>query len=209
MAAGGGASLESFAPHSSTPEPFSSFGFVQNLRADGKRVIFQSTEALVSRDNDGVQDVYEWEEQGQGSCTRTGGCVYLISSGHSATDNYLYAISATGNDVFFTTTDVLAAGDDNTVSIYDARVNGGFPETPEEPCEGEGCKPGIAPAPPLVEPGVPALGADDNVPNSPAKHCPKGKHKATRHGKQVCVKNKHHHKKHHRKAGKARKGAGK
>ncbi len=195
----GGAKLESPQTEQGDPEPFSSAGFVQNLRADGKRAVFESTEALVSRDNDGVQDVYEWEEQNVGSCTRPGGCVYLISSGHSAKDNYLYGISSSGDDVFFTTADLLVGGDNDTVSIYDARVDGGFPEVPEEECEGEGCKPDLTPAPPLVEPAVPALGADDNVHNSPTRACPKGKHKATRHGKKVCLKNHHHHKKHHAK----------
>ncbi|HEX5526691.1 MAG TPA: hypothetical protein VFX44_05775 [Solirubrobacterales bacterium] len=202
---GGGASLESPQTEQGDPEPFSASGFVQNLRADGRRAIFESTEALVSRDNDGVQDVYEWEEQNVGSCTRAGGCLYLISSGHSAKDNYLYGISSSGNDVFFTTSDILVGGDSDTVSIYDARVDGGFPEAPKEECEGEGCKPGLTPAPPLVEPAIPALGADDNVHKSPTKPCPKGKHRATRHGKKVCIKNKHHHRRHH----KAKKGAGK
>jgi hypothetical protein len=197
--ASGGARLESNQTEQGEPQPFSASGFVPNLRADGKRAIFESTEALVSRDNDGVQDVYEWEEQGQGSCTRAGGCVYLISSGHSAKPNYLYGISAGGDDVFFTTADVLVGGDNDTVSIYDARVNGGFPEVPKKECEGEGCKPEPSPAPPLVEPGVPALGANDNVTKPSTKPCPKGKHKATRNGKKVCVKNHKHRKKHHAK----------
>jgi hypothetical protein len=189
-----GASLQSVAPIQVSPEPFSGFGFVQNLRADGKRVIFQSTEALVSRDNDGVQDVYEWEEGGQGSCTRSGGCVYLISSGHSSSENYLYGISASGNDVFFTTSDILAGSDDNTQSIYDARVEGGFPEPVEEPCKGEGCRPVLSPPPPIVHSESGVRPESGNV-----KPCPKGKHKANRNGKQVCVKNKKHHKKHHAK----------
>jgi hypothetical protein len=204
----GGSTLQSYAINQGDPEPFTTSGFVQNLRPDGKRAIFQSTEALVSADNDGVQDVYEWEESGVGSCARKGGCVYLISSGHSAKDNFLYGTSASGDDVFFTTADVLAGGDNDTVSIYDARVNGGFPEVPEEECQGEGCKQGLTPPPALVEPGVPALGADDNVAKPVAKHCPKGKHRATRNGKKVCVKNKkHHHKK--KKQAKTKRGVGK
>ena len=190
-----GASLESVAPTQDTPGPFSGAGYTPNLRADGKRAIFQSTEALVSYDNDGVQDVYEWEEQGQGSCTQPGGCVYLISSGHSTAVNYLYGLSASGNDIFFVTADVLVGGDDDTVSIYDARVNGGFAEVSKEECEGEGCKPDLTQPPPIVEPGTPALGADDNVPPPPTKHCPKGKRKVKRHGEVVCVKK--HHRKHH------------
>ena len=202
--ASGGASLESVASVQGEPEPFSDFGFVPNLRADGKRVIFQSTEALVSRDNDEAQDIYEWEEQGEGSCTRAGGCVYLISSGHSGVPNYLYGISASGNDVFFITGDVFVGGDDNTLSIYDARVNGGFPEAPEEECEGEGCKPDLTPPPLLAPPVTGSIGPSGNVETSKPKHCPKGKHKVKRHGREVCVKNKKHRRKHH-----SKKGAGK
>jgi hypothetical protein len=195
--AGGGASLESFAPNSGRPEPFSASGFVENLRADGKRAFFQSTEALVSRDNDETQDVYEWEEQGEGSCNRPGGCVYLISSGRSEKPNYLYALSETGDDAFFTTSDVLAGGDNNTVSIYDARVNGGFAETSEEICLGESCRGSLTPPPLPLEPVSKALPQPEPPP--PGKPCPKGKHKATRNGKKVCVRNKKHHKKHHAK----------
>ncbi len=192
--AGGGASLESYL---SSNVPFTASGFVPNLRADGRRAIFQSTEALVSPDNDGVQDIYEWEEQGVGSCTRAGGCVYLISSGQSARDNYLYAMSQSGDDVFFTTVDILVGGDNDALSIYDARVNGGFLEPVEEECTGEGCRPDLGGSPGVPAPVTGATGKSGNVTSKP---CPKGKHKATRHGKQVCVKNKkHRHKKHHAK----------
>ena len=198
-----GASLESYLSNLEAPPPFSESGFVQNLRADGNRAFFQSAEALVSSDTDGVQDVYEWEEQGVGGCARAGGCVYLISSGHGGRNNYLYAMSGSGDDVFFTTSDILAGGDNDTLSIYDARVNGGFPELPEKECIGEGCKPDLTPPPLLAPPVTGPTGPPGNVP--PAKHCPKGKHKVKRHGKQVCVKKKHHHRKHN----KSKKGAGK
>jgi hypothetical protein len=191
-AATGSANLESIAPTQGSPEPFNASGFVPNLRSDGKRAFFQSTEALVSGDNDGVQDVYEWEEQGVGSCTRPGGCVYLVSSGRSEKNNYLYGISASGDDVFFTTSDVLTGGDDNTQSIYDARVGGGFPEESERPCEGEGCKPDLTPPPPLAPPASDSIGPPGNVAPATTKPCPKGKHKVKRHGKLVCVKKKHH-----------------
>ena len=198
----GGSSLESVNVNQGDPAPFSPQGFVQNLRADGKRVFFQSTEALVSRDNDEVQDVYEWEEQGQGSCTRSGGCVYLISSGGSSSDNFLYGIGASGDDVFFTTLDILVGGDDDTLSIYDARVNGGFEEIPcQQPGECTSEKP---PTPPPLFPAPESEGASGPQPVVPPKHCPKGKHKVKRHGKKVCVKNKHH-----RKHSKTKKGAGK
>ncbi len=186
LPANGGASLQSFAALD-LATPFRHYSFVPNIRADGKRIFFESTEALVSADTDEVRDVYEWEEAGVGSCTRAGGCIYLISSGHSARNNYLFGHSASGDDVFFTTGDVLVGGDEDTVSVYDARVNGGFAEPSSVPCIDETCRGSASPPPFLTAPSK-GIG-DGNV--TPAKTCPKGKRKVKRHGKVVCIKKKH------------------
>jgi hypothetical protein len=202
------ASLQSISPQPFEPEPLTSYGLAGNLSSGGRRAFFQSEEALVPADTDGLQDVYEWEAQGVGSCGRAGGCVYLVSSGHSQRIDYLYGASDSGEDVFFRTSDILLPADlEETPSIYDARVNGGFAEPEEEECVGEGCRPGVGPAPAPPSLASQASGPSGNV---PAKRCPKGKHKAKRHGKTVCIKKKHHkrHHKHHKKAGK-NKGAGK
>jgi hypothetical protein len=190
-----GASFETFAAEQLTSPPFSVFGFVSNLTSDGRRAFFESEEALVSTDTDDVKDVYEWEENGTGSCQRAGGCIYLISSGQSTRENFLYAVSRGGDDVFFITEDALVPGDESTLSIYDARVGGGFPVTLEEECIGEGCKAPLTPSPTLTSPAKPAAGAKDNVKPAPKpRTCPKGKRKVKRHGKIRCVK-KHHEKK--------------
>jgi hypothetical protein len=200
----GGASLQSIAGTGDDLAPFSSFGFVPNITPDGNRAFFESTEALVSRDSNGVRDVYEWEEQGVGRCTTAGGCVYLITSGHSAIDNYLYGHSSSGDDVFFTTADILSGLDaSDTVSIYDAKVGGGFPETSKGICEGESCRPILAPPPAVPQPESGVRPESGNVPPQ-GKKCPKGKRKVKRGGKVVCVKKKKQGKK---KAGKNEKGA--
>ncbi|HET8566339.1 MAG TPA: hypothetical protein VFL77_07680 [Solirubrobacterales bacterium] len=200
-AEGGGASLETFGAVGTSLPPIGSRILIPNLSPDGGRAVFESDEALVSTDNDAVQDVYEWEEAGVGSCTRAGGCVYLLSSGHSGGDNYLYAMSRSANDVFFVTADVLAAGDNDTTSVYDARVDGGFPAPPESECIGEGCRPGITSAPALTSPGRRARGAHDNV---KPRGCPRGRRKVKRRGKVRCVRKHHKHHHGHRTTGKKR-----
>ncbi|HWI97044.1 MAG TPA: hypothetical protein VNS60_13345 [Solirubrobacterales bacterium] len=188
-------------------ELFSKLAWPENLRADGRRAFFESTEPLVASDADGLQDVYEWEDQGVGSCTRPGGCLYLISSPQSTRDEYLWAVSRSGDDVFFLSSGLLTGSDvDETPSIYDARAGGGFAEEAEDICEGEGCRPSLSPPPPLPAPLTPVLGAGDQT--TPAKRCPKGKHKVKRGGKVRCARKMHHKKKSAKKhrAGANRKG---
>jgi hypothetical protein len=186
--ASGGASLETVTFDSSAPPPLSPSAFVHNLSLDGKRVFFESTEALVSADTDGVNDVYEWEAQGVGSCNQAGGCVYLISSGQSAKANFLYAHSTSGNDVFFLTEDSLTGADDGgAASIYDAKVGGGFAEVVEDECIADGCRPGVTPTPGLPVPAKPSPGAYDNFSKSSSKPrlCSR---KQKKNGKVRCVK---------------------
>lgn len=122
------------------------------LSADGRRLFFDSADALVLQDtNTGRTDVYEWEAQGTGSCTRVGGCVNLVSSGRSTSNTSPGAsfadASASGADVFLLTDWPLVESDPGSVDLYDARVGGGFPVPPKPiPCEGDACQP--LPSPP-------------------------------------------------------------
>jgi len=198
----GDASLQSIlqgVPALGGKEPLSAFSNTANLSPDGRRAFFQSTDALVPADTDGLQDVYEWEAQGVGTCPRPGGCVSLVSSGHSLRIDYLFAASESGDDVFLRTADVLLPADlEETPSIYDARVNGGFAEESQPPV---GTAP-LSPQPTLPTPGMLPSEKSGNV--KQPKRCPRGKKKARRQGKTVCVKKRHHKKQ----AGKT-KGAGK
>lgn len=111
------------------------------LSEDGNRVFFHSHEALDSRDTNGVQDVYQWEAQGTGSCQEQGGCVDLISTGTSPQVSEFIDASVSGNDVFISTTSGIDPRDEGAIDIYDARVGGGFPTPPLPPnCLGDACQ---------------------------------------------------------------------
>src|SRR5438105_2098679 len=104
---------------------------------EGRRVFFATATQLVEQAENGVEDVYEWEQASAGSCQsggeeREGGCVYLLSSGTSPDPSFYLDNDESGENVFFATKEGLVKGDtDNSYDVYDARVGGGFPEPPE------------------------------------------------------------------------------
>jgi hypothetical protein len=114
-------------PTGALPLGFSTLGF---LSEDG-RMFFNSSDALVAHDSNGLQDVYEWEPLGIGGChDGSPGCVYLISSGTGDGGSTFLGASARGDDVFFMARDRLVAQDfDNSFDVYDAHVC-----TAVEPC---------------------------------------------------------------------------
>jgi hypothetical protein len=127
----GDARLQTFNPFFPVGPPYAYLD-VENLTADGSTVFFETPEALVPRDTDGVVDVYEWRE----------GAIHLITSGHSPSDNYLYGVTPDGRDVIFATNDTLLRRDrtGGSGSIYDARIGGGFPEPATAACEADSCQ---------------------------------------------------------------------
>jgi hypothetical protein len=126
---------------------------------DGSRVFFDSADTLVPADDNGQQNVYEYED----------GTVYLISPGTGGSGSTLVDTSAGGRDVFFATSSQLVATDDDESSdIYDAREGGGFPvATAALPCAGEACH-GPLSAPPIPLTPVSALLAGDEGSPPPA-----------------------------------------
>ena len=117
--------------------PFRSTGHQPRYLDDSGSLFFTSLDALVPRDVNGREDVYEYDPVGVGSCRppsygqgasvvfnkTLGGCIGLISAGTGNTDSIFFDASASGNDVFFTTQDGLVSQDkDGTADMYDARV---------------------------------------------------------------------------------------
>jgi hypothetical protein len=186
------------------------------LSAEGKRLFFNANDALLPRDANGAQDVYEWEAVGTGRCTaakdnpsyfpRNGGCIYLVSTGESSEESEFWEASTDGRDVFFATSSSLLPQDPGNVDLYDARVLGGFPQpTTPAPCEGEACQ-SPPPSPEFPAPSSSAYSGPANPAHR--KPCPKGKRKG-KGGKAHCKKG-HHEKKgkrHRRGAGKDRRAA--
>jgi DNA-binding beta-propeller fold protein YncE len=109
------------------------------------RLFFNSADALVpgvtvptreeevagSMQRVGVENVYEYEPAGVGSCEgSSGGCVALISGGTSEHESAFLEATPSGDDVFFLTAAQLLPQDTDTAfDIYDARVC-----TQESPC---------------------------------------------------------------------------
>jgi hypothetical protein len=162
---------------------------IPNVSADGRKVFFESLDPLVATDVNGLRDIYEWRAAGESGCVDPQGCLALISSGQGARDSFLYGATPEGHDVFFLTVESLLPSDTEAViSVYDARVDGGFDESSPPSCEGEACK-----APASVPPNLAGAGSATFQGRS-GRRCPKGKRLVRRAGKARCVKRakKHH-----------------
>jgi hypothetical protein len=110
------------------------------ISLDGRRVFFDSRDALVPQDSNLAPDVYEWAAPG-GACTKGGGCVELLSSGRSPEGAAFVDASETGDDVFFVTDGSLVESDPGAFDLYDARVGGGFPREDDRiRCIGDSCR---------------------------------------------------------------------
>jgi hypothetical protein len=148
-------------PASGTPRPISE---------NGEDVFFESANALVPQAVLGRDHVYEWHD----------GAISLISSPDDPGNAIFLGSSASGSDVFFVTHAQLSAQDtDQAADIYDARVDGGFPEVTPPECTGTGCQ-GVPAASPIF--ATPASVTFEGVGNftvsePPGKTAPKSKAK--------------------------------
>jgi hypothetical protein len=132
---------------------------LQRYVSDSGQVFFDTPNALVASDSNGVRDVYEYEA----------GQPQLISSGTNATDSLYLDNSPDGNNAFFVTVERLVPQDiDGAYDIYDARVAGGFPVSPTPPpCQGDACKPTIkAPPAPTTVASITFVGPGNPTPGT-------------------------------------------
>lgn len=131
------------------------------------RLFFDSPEALVPQDTNGLEDPYEYEPVGVGDCTsgnvtfseRSDGCVNLISSGTSSSESVFLDASENGDDAFFITANHLTSSDyDTAYDIYDAHVcSEAVPcvsnPVSSPPCtSGDSCKAAPSPQPEVFGP---------------------------------------------------------
>jgi hypothetical protein len=167
------------------------------------RVFFGTTDALVPRDTDEVEDIYEYTEGKAQLITAGLGTTITQYSGFVGIQTVpgLVSVSANGTDVYFATLDTLVSQDHNgaSVKIYDARSGGGFPAERVAPkcaaadeCHGATS---AAPSPPVDRTSAP-LG-ETHKKKKPKKHHKKKHHKHKKHAKK------------HKKKGKGSKGKAK
>jgi hypothetical protein len=167
------------------------------LSANGRRVFFDSGDALVAADSNsnpttgaGIGDVYQWEAQGEGDCALAIGCISVLSEPSLPSGASFADASADGADAYFLTGASLVGTDPGSMDLYDARVGGGLPEPPPPPipCTGDACQvlPSL-PSSPSLATLAPGAG---NPPVSYRKYCRKGYVKR----KGICVKKGRKHK---------------
>ena len=140
------------------------------MSEDGTRVFYNTLEPLDPHDTNGVNDVYEWEEEGTEGCPQAtsvgGGCIFMLSGGNSRFRSFFVDASVSGGDVFFTHRGQLGqanpAGGKN--ALFDVRVDGGFPEVATG-CQDGSCEGATPPTPsPSSSPTLSAPGGNPPAP---------------------------------------------
>lgn len=159
--------------------------------SDSGRLFFDSSDALVPQDVDGVEDVYEYEPASVGNCVSSGaafvrgssGCLNLVSAGVSPAASEFLDASETGGDVFFRTSAQLVSQDyDSAYDVYDAHECTSaapcFPVVGQSPaCETEAsCRTAPTPQPALY--GAPASATFSGTGNTKSVAAPVVKAKA-------------------------------
>jgi Tol biopolymer transport system component len=118
----------------------------REVSEDGSRIVFTTAEPLSAGAVNKLSNAYEWHE----------GAVSLVSTGSASRSVETALISASGNDIFFTTTQGLVPQDtDGQEDVYDATTRGAASPSPAEPapCSGDACQGPLTNPAPLLVPG--------------------------------------------------------
>ena len=115
-------------------------GTIRVMSEDGRRLFFESTDAVVPLASSGHTEVFEFQ----------GGRASALSRLDGEFDSRFLDASASGDDVFINTYDTLIPGPTNgDYTVIDARVGGGFPARSTQRCSGAACEAPATPPPAL------------------------------------------------------------
>jgi hypothetical protein len=180
------------------------------VREGRAQVFFSSPDSLAPGAVENQNNVYEWSH-GQvfrlASAKKGQQSPKPISSGFALP----VGTSADGSNAYFVTPETLNWEDgDARSSVYDARIGGGFPESPPPPAACDPTAEGSCQGPTAQGPASPSVdttshsGPGNVKEKAPTSKCPEGK--VRRHGR--CVK-KPHKLRHKQRSGHQKKGKGK
>jgi hypothetical protein len=109
----------------------SAFEQTRAVSDNGARLFFTAPGPVASP----AYKVYEYEQDGEGTCEVARGCIESISNVTDAEQDVFLGSDSTGENVFLATRSRLVSADeDNIPDIYDARVLGQAPLPPAEGC---------------------------------------------------------------------------
>jgi hypothetical protein len=139
-------------------------GFAPHFVSNNGQVFFATAETLLPRDTNGTTNVYEFDYASG---------IHLISTGTSSVESFLLEASPSGDDVFFLTRQQLVPQDSfqEANKIYDARVDGGFPEPPLPPActTADACRSASPPQPSIYgAPSSQTFSGEGNVSPAPS-----------------------------------------
>lgn len=151
------------------------------------QVFFETNEVLLPRDTNGESNVYEFNYA-------TG--LHLISTGAGAGASVLLDASVSGDDVFFLTPESLVAEDNGQEAhkIYDARIDGGFPEAAAPPpcTTADACRAAATPQPSAYgTPSSQTFSGDGNLAPAAKSKPKRPKHRRRRECERRRAKRRH------------------
>jgi WD40 repeat protein len=144
------------------------FNRVRVLTDNGRRLFYAAPASLATP----YDSVYEYEQDGEGTCTTAGGCQNLFSDLSTSEADYFLGSSSDGRDVYLATSSRLSSTDrDNVRDVYDARVDGGImPPSEEERCHSNCLQSSTTPTDPPLSSDSPVQ-SGNLPPASPPRKC--------------------------------------